>query len=255
MLPWTAIPTRRLPRRAYVDMNGSSEELRNATNNAIGIVNAWSIMFVCKPLRSSFTATENIIAIRASGNNNSFIEITIEGGVANDPLRIICRTSGGTVFKQLDWNSYFATGVGVHTIVTFDGAASGDPLLVYQNGVNVAHSSGTDNTGTMTDTSRRVSIGCDTAGAGHWQGQIGDVAIWDVALSAAECAYLYKERRSVRLLKNEGPYVNAGNLEHHWQWLDTSDIGKDTGLAASGAIDVDGDSGEDTSAGVLTYLV
>lgn len=239
MLPWTyAVSGSR--RLTYVDLNGSNEGLRNSTAQAIGIADSWSIMFILRP-QSGFTAIEQIVQFQASGGgNNNLIGIALRGDVANDPLRMNLRDSGGTLFKSLDWNSFFTAGTGVHVLITKDGAAGGDPVVLYKNGSSVAASGGTDNTGTQTNGNRTSTVGIDQDGSSNpFNGEFAEVAVWSSVLTSAEAAHIYAARRTINLRDNEGAYVSGANLQHWWRpGYDPSDIGKDFGRAST-LIDID----------------
>lgn len=254
-LPFT-VPPPPATRKTYVDLNGTDEALRHDSNQAIGVANTWSVLYVTKPTRASFTVEETLLHISNSGNGDNQILVRLMGATANDPLRVLLTTSGGSTFKDLSWNDFFTTDVPVHLLITFDGAASGDPLVLYKNGAVVAATSGTDNTGTMADGNRRVCVGQSKAGANEFSGQIAEVAVWSSTLTAAEVAAIYAARRRASLANNFGAYVSGANLQHWWRLgLDSADIGKDYGHAGT-LIDVMTNAANITSADVSTgYLV
>lgn len=260
MLPWTMIPPPfGTDVRKHISLNGSDEYLAKLSDTTLGFGNTWTMMLQVRPTRASFTTTEGLFTVGpvAGKSNPNVIEILLDGTTANDPLRIRCIDSGGaTTFKDLTWNSFFTVNVGVHIIITFDGSAGGDPIVVYKNGSAVAASGGTNNTGTMTNTARRVVAGNrqQSLGTGHFQGDVGDIAVWSNVLSAAEALDLYNRRASVDLSSDSGSYASSATMQHWWRMgFNILDIGDDYGVGTD--VDIMDNASNISSADVVVGAV
>lgn len=220
-----------------VDLNGTDEGFRS-TSAGLGIVNVWSVMLWAK--RSDADTTQRCFF--ATGNPtgaNSIHLYRAAGGSASDIL-IEARDSGGTLFKALTVAGLLTGGVWHQVVLTFDGAAGGDPLLVYVDGI-LRSTGGTDNAGTMAGTSRRICVGTRDDLSQFAEGRFHQLGMWSSVLSAAEVTAIYNggDGSSFNLNWNHNGYVSRANLE---QWFrlgrdstPDADIGKQYSLAPTGS--------------------
>lgn len=219
-----------------IDLDGSTESLRNLTNNAIGIANTWSISIWGKNV-SSLTGPDNLLVLDNSSNNNSRIVIELRGDISNDPIRVALHNTSGTLFKLYSFENLVVTDEWFNFTLTWDGTN----LLGYFNGSSATAVMTIDNAGTMDDTTRRVFAGVTDGGANFWEGLFFSFAIWDVELSPDEVSAIYNEGNGavVDLTEGRGDYVSSGDLQHYWvPGFDEDDIGGDRGNAST-LIDID----------------
>lgn len=216
--------------RSYWDLNGTDEYLSDSTNSTLGVANQWS-MLVSARLDSVAATDRRLVQFRQSSGNANVVILYWN----NLPLglTLLLFNSSGSSFKDLTWdNSVFTNdGDAAHIIVTFDGEDTGDPVVLYKNGSPVSPSSGTDGTGTMTDTDRRTAISTDpnSLGSDPWDGAVQDVAIFASVLSSVSAATLYAQRNDADPMSGFSPTV-------HLTPQDPDDMGKNYGSGA--AIDV-----------------
>jgi hypothetical protein len=219
-----------------VDLNGTDEALRS-TAAAIGIVNVWSLALWVK--RTDADTDQRVLCSIGDPTGANSIHLIRPSGSSAD-LLVEVRDSAGTLFKARTAAGVLTASAWRHVVVTFDGAAGGDPLVVYVDGVSQSLT-GTDNTGTMTDTSRRICLGSDSALANFAAGRFHALGIWSGSVhTQAEVTGLYNSGNGsdFNLNYNHNGYVSRADLE---QWFrlgeDSSpdaDIGKQYSLAPTG---------------------
>lgn len=194
-----------------LDFSGSAEYLRNTTDNTIGIANAWTIAVWLKPGETSFANNRTILNFQNGANSNDRIGIRHAGNVANDPLIVETWDSGGTALKSYNWNNLInASSAWQHIVVTWDGTN----LKLYSNGSVVAPSStATDNSGTMSTTTRRLAFAANISGSVLWSGRGHSVAVWARALSAADVTSIYNGGDGSSYYIKE---LMPTNLKHWW---------------------------------------
>ena len=228
----------------------TGEHLRNTTEQAIGIANAWSIQANYKPSNVAFEFS--VMGIGTNNTNKDMIRFDLIGNVANDPLRIILTENDTTVIKQYDWESVHTLGVKISVIATWDGTN----LVVYIDGVETAATTKTtDNAGSQLATVRSVAVGGRTVGSFSFSGDIHSVSVWDSVLTQAEVTSL-QNSSSPQSIDNRfdfGSYASSSNLQHYWRCgFDATDIGRDYGNAST-LIDI-GDNAENITADdIVTY--
>jgi hypothetical protein len=239
-----------------VDLNGTDEGLRSS-QATIGIADVWSVMLWAKRSDSD-TAERTLCAVGNPSGANSIHFVRKAGGSASD-LLVEVRDSGGSLFKQLTYSGVFTGATWHHVVATFDGTASGDPLVVYVDGVaRTPDGGGTDSTGTMTDTSRRIAVGCNGNLASFAQGRFHQWACWNVALSATQVTAIYNggNGSDFNLNWNHNGYTSRTNLK---QWFrigrDSSpdgDIGKQYALNPTGSHNLSDGAQNVTATDVVT---
>lgn len=206
-----------------------SEYLLNSTNQVMGIANAWSIQVLVSP--SSADLNMYLMQLLSSGDSFNKINILLRGTITEDPLRIVLANSTGTNFQDHQWNNTYSVGVKVNYLITWDGT----DLLLYIDGVETAPSStATDNAGTMTDSTRAISVGARTSGSSQLVADIHSVAMWSVVLDQDAATELENSGTPENLdhRVNKGNYASADDLVHYYRLgLDAGDLGKDSGTA------------------------
>jgi hypothetical protein len=220
-----------------IDFTNAGEYMRGATST-LGAANAWTIEVWAYP--SSLTTAMFLFDMYNGSDNSNRIYCDMDTG---GDMYLSLYDSSGTLVKRYEWLDTSA-GMPVNEwwqwVFTWDGST----LKGYSGGVertrDTAH---TDGSGTMTDTSRIVTVGCDNAGANAYQGRIHRIAMWDSVLTADEVKAVFNrgDAANMDLDTNQEAYASAANLVHWWKLGHTpSDLGKD--YVASGGIDLDASS-------------
>lgn len=220
------------------DFDGSSEYYLNSTAQSIGIANSWSIAVWVNVDTTS--GAEEIVEINDEASNNNRILFRKSSTASN--WEILIADSSGTTIKNYRWSGLMTSGIWYHIVFTWNGT----DLTFYWNGVvKAATTSVTDGSGTMTDTSRKVAVGVNTAAASnHLDGKIHSIAIWDTVLDNDAIKTIFNRgAMGMTLLDyNFGNYDTKADLQHWWRLgYDTSDLGADYGFAST-LIDIDTNS-------------
>jgi hypothetical protein len=237
-------PASSVAKGVSVDLDGSTEYFQSNFISSIGIANSWSVMAAFKfdSLTGLQTITTISDVITAPYGNNSILMFKRSPG--NNDITINLVDSSGTIFKNYKFFTASA-GVWYHIVFTWDGTN----LKLYRNGQEVTPTlKSTDLAGTMTDTSRFVTMGRQDPY--RFNGKYCQEAVWSSALSADEIAQLYSRRNSIDLRKDTEAYTSASNLVHYWKLgEDPDDIGKD--YVDSNQIDVDTNAANITTADIV----
>lgn len=231
MLPW--ISSLLLAKKAvsafYVDFDGSTEYLSSA-NVTHGIADAWTYMFHVRPA-TPLEAAGAWMMMGSGANNNNKMYFT--SATPATSFRIQMYGTGGGEYKDLTHPSVFAADVGVHLVITYDGAAVGDPVIVYKNGTALATGTGTNSTGTRADSSMPCYFISHYSGSARAPVHMESIAVWSSVLSAAEASALYSGRKTLDLTANSGSYVSSAALKHWYRpWKNSASMGFDYATGA-----------------------
>ncbi len=224
-----------------IDLNGVNESLRASGGHLFGFGDEWSIMMWMrrKPGVPGTTAT-GTPWIMSSGDARSRIHMGAAGDFPSDPIRARIYDTTGTLHKDFRWNSTtFPFDVWFQLILIWNGAGAGT-LSMYKDGSLVAANVETINVTnrSMADTTRGIQIG-GNGGVQPYFGFIHSMAVWNADVSSA-ATEIYNG--GVASTFNLSKATFNANLQHWWRiGLDSSDIGKDSGIA-SNLIDVDSNS-------------
>jgi len=233
-----------------LDFDGVNEGLRNTTTQAMGIANAWSIAQWIK-LDVSPTLNSRAFQMRRTGNV-SMIDVSLGNG-GLDNFNVVLRDSGATAFKNYKWvqTTHFSVDTWVHWVLTWDGTN----LLGYFDGTEDASpdKSQKDDSGTMDDADRNVSVSNKYQGGGsHVAGRFHSTAVWDVVLTSTQITAVYNSGNQLDLQVDSGSYGQSADLQHYWRHgFNSSDIGEDLGNA-SVLIDIGNNAENVTSADIVT---
>jgi len=167
-------------------LDGTDDCLSQETAQTWGIADAWTVYVRYK--QDAATTSKAVMQISndmAAPGTSSGIKF-ITNGV------LLLNTSGA--------NLKFYTGLTLSTnwttvVATWDGATN--TFTVYQDGVDITAGMAkvVDNAGTMANSSRDMYVGCSTNDSGstkleHFNGQISEVAAWNIIMTADEVAAL-----------------------------------------------------------------
>ncbi len=242
------IPRLDVPRSC--DFNGSDEYLRNDTQNTLGVANQFTLNAWIFPRDASGNQTYfNTRPDDSTGDENT-IDLSIVPAGTNNPYRAELRDSGGTVQKRFLFGSYTGSAWTMLTM-TFDGAAGGDPLLVYEDGVDVTGSAtlSIDNACTMSDSpGRRVWVFTNPGLTLLPDGLCHKISLWSSVLSAAEITAIYNSGNGGDFdeTSDSGSYVSSANLQHHWNFRNIDSPGEDSGVGTAIDINADGQNIDET---------
>lgn len=168
----------------------------------MGFANAWTVSFWAKP--SGFGGNPRIFFIPDSGVNGIVIGFNTAGKIFANWY-----SSTGVAIKEYTTTNAFSTGNWYNIVVTWDGTTG----TVYVNASSQAVT-GTDNSGTMTDTSRTLTLGSTDAHTATYSGAFDELGIWSRALSSAEVTSLYNAGAGVQY-----PFTVASTFVP-WQFQD-----------------------------------
>jgi hypothetical protein len=106
-------------------------------------------------------------------------------------------------------NKFFTTGQWVHVVWTNDGSN----YKIYKNGSLVATRTAPDTFNASNNYGYQIGK-VDN----YFEGQIDEVAIWDVALSTNDITALYNSGFGLKSSANSGNYDNSGDLFRYWKF-------------------------------------
>ncbi len=166
-----------------LDFDGSADGLELGS----ALATAAPLTFACFFISDSATASQCLISLSRTTRIDRF-DLLVSGDVANDPIRAVTTTNNVAVIASTSPSGY-SVGTLTHAAAVF---ASNISRTAYLNGV-----ASTVNTGNSTPLSiNRTNIGCRQNGSGGYSsffdGRIGDVGIWNVALTQPEITALAK---------------------------------------------------------------
>ena len=106
-------------------------------------------------------------------------------------------------------NRFFTSGQWVHVVWTNDGIN----YKIYKNGSLVATETAPDTFNASDNYGYQIGK-VDN----YFEGQIDEVAIWDVALSINDITALYNSGLGIKSSANSGNYDNSGDLVGYWKF-------------------------------------
>ena len=187
----------------YVAADGVTSNLDSSTGLPF-TVSAWAY--------PDTTNNEAIWAFNKTGNNDENLNLLFyaRGG----STKKFYHYDRGSSSWTLSTNT-FETGEWHHIVVVVD--LSGNGKLYVNGGEEGTWSNGTN---TSAD---RFSIGQEYDGSGStasdfFDGKIDEVAVWNVALSAADVTSLYNSGNGLKASANSGNYDNSGDLIGYWKF-------------------------------------
>ena len=185
----------------FIDLDGSDEYI--ALSDSIGFTGAFSVSMWIYP---DALSNETLLGTKASGNERMILE---------SATVIDLRFADGTV-TDITHGLTFTTGAWQHFAFVRN---SSNVCTVYRNG------SAGGTTGTLSGTFSPDAVGIANS-ANYINGKIGQVAIWNKALSASEVSAIYSLGRHANLLDKY-----SDNLVGYWAFssLDASTGLKDVG--------------------------
>lgn len=218
--------TRFSEQTVYCDMDGSSELLMDSALKTVGIANVWTLAYWIW-FDADTAALDYIFDCRRTDNNVNCIAAYVSWN-SDNLLGFFNAGSDGATIKNYLY-SVPATGQWILHVFTWDGTN----VFFYKDGTLEASSSkDTDDSGTMTDTARGISLGYSIRwSAYHMDGRLHSVAMWNTAFDQANVTALYNGGDSdFNLLRSSGNYNQSTALKHWWRvGHDSSDIGEDYG--------------------------
>jgi hypothetical protein len=129
----------------------------------------------------SATVVQNTFTIRGTGT--SYMTIFLRGDLAGDPIQVAIANLGAP--STASSTAGYSANTWHHACAVF---SSSTDRTIYLNGANSA-----TNTANIAITPNNILIGAGGSGAGTLQfmdGELADIGIWNVALTAAEIASL-----------------------------------------------------------------
>jgi hypothetical protein len=187
----------------YVSANGVATELDSSTNLPLS-VSAWVYP-------ENGTKEQLVFGFY---KNNAF---------ANGPSVWF----GGSNYKFAHWDSLttvhssstYAINNWHHVVLTIGSDRNG---VLYVNGSSAATFSGVFNSGGLDMFSIAVDYDSSGGTAGnlsqYFDGKIDEVAVWNVALNAADVTSLYNSGNGLKASANSGNYDNSADLVGYWKF-------------------------------------
>lgn len=204
-----------------VVLNGSSQYLYIA--ELIGGVEPFTIVGYYKS--DSLTVDQSIASLASSSDDIGFFTLAAAGNRAGDYITNNARDDGQGTNEFTESAIAYTANIWQHAAAVFTSDTARD---VYLNGGNKGSAAGTES---ADPSDNRTGIGCLYRQSITWyfSGKLAEIAIWDVALSAAEIAQLAAGATPTT--------IQSGNLLAYWDLLenglDKSGNGKH--LSASGS--------------------
>jgi hypothetical protein len=162
--------------------NGSNQYLNSATITPF--TNAYTVNYWVNP-DDSDTSNQTSFSIRPSSGNANIIQVE---GLSTSKLRCIMYSSNGTSYK--DYRTSVALTAGTWNMVTL--TWDGSTWTIYTNGTaDSSITKTTDNSVTLTSTSRTLRLGAETGSSNFFDGNLDEVGVWSRALSSTEVTELY----------------------------------------------------------------
>jgi len=217
-LPAVASSTSVFPAGGGLEL-ASGQNYQSATQ-AVGIANEWSIGFWGK---SDIASNEDrFITIQASASTVNQIILSHRTDLANEPMQVSIANSAGTVFKNYLWNwvnlhdTNNSNNGMEHVIVTWDGTT----LRLFRDGVEWSpNTRTTDNSGTQTDTARRITwFAADNLGVDLSSSCFHSGFVWNKALRPEEINFLFNGFNPfVDLGVDQYKYNSSQYLKYWWK--------------------------------------
>jgi len=88
-----------------IEFNGVDESMRDTTQQSHAIADKWSLMMWIRRRSDTQGLTANNNLFLLSGGTPNRIHIRAFGSASGDPVRVELHDTGGTVFKNSDWNT------------------------------------------------------------------------------------------------------------------------------------------------------
>ena len=141
--------------------------------------------------RSSSATDQDIVNKRVDAipSTGYYLRLTASGSL----LWEIRGTSDPQAAGVQTVSSAFADGEWHHVLVTYDGSSAASGLAVYVDGVAEPATSVNDTLATTIDTTEPFKIGIADTAANPFDGNVDDVAVWDIELSAGQVTTVYNE--------------------------------------------------------------
>ena len=185
----------------YVAADGVTSNLDSSTGLPF-TVSAWAY--------PDTTTRGAIWAFNKTGNSTENLNLLFYGISSNSKKF----THHGVASKIGESTNTFEPGQWHHIVVVVE---SGNGKMFVNGGLEDEWPSGTN---TSAD---RFSIGQEWDGDGdiasdYFNGKIDEVAVWNVALSAADVTSLYNSGNGLKASANSGNYDNSGDLVGYWKF-------------------------------------
>ena len=215
----------------------TTDVLRHATGQAIGISTAWSLGVWFKP--ASLPQSGTLIDVRTPTPDTQSL-IRLHHDASTNRLRFDWGDDTGAPLEITAFNNYYTglAGTWVHILAVWTGAI----LLMFKNGVSVgAPDVGVNNPAiTMADDLRRFSVGNLSLGSNSSPvGNIAQTQLWRVDVTALAtngvAAFLQSGPSALDLNVDDGAndYLFSGDLAHWWRpgHEGSPNLGRDYSLA------------------------
>jgi len=229
-----------------IEFNGVDEQMESSTAT-LGIANVWSIMVWMRRRGDANGLANRNTILFLDGDPSNSLSISSRGDLTGDPMRIRFTESTGLILlRDFDFTqgTFLPFDQWAQVILTWDGT----DFTVYGDGVATTPTSSGFNAGSMTDTTRTVTIGENPNAPFPLSGFVHSVAIWDADITSAVAEIYNGGTASTFNLRTAS--FNA-NLQHWWRLgQDTTDLGKDSGKGT--LIDVDENSTNITSDDIVS---
>lgn len=167
--------------------NWTSSSLANITSQTLGIANSWTIM--CWFYPDSTDSTLQVILELRNWNTdlNNFVQVRKEA--TTKKLRIFLYDSSWNSMKDYTSTNALTDNAWNNIIITRDGTN----LKYYINWTeDTTMTKGTDNSGTMTDSTRKITWGNDryTTGTNEYKGELDECCRWDRVVDSGDISNL-----------------------------------------------------------------
>lgn len=196
----------------------TNERWENSLDNIIGIADAWSASGWARV--NGVATFYPLIYLDPLASDNSRIDISFRGNIANDPIKVEMYDSAGVLFKDIEFTSGVASATWFNWAVTYDGTTVRcyiDGTEITGGGINAI----TDNAGIQADDGRRTFVGISNTGGNIFDGEYHGVALWNTELDAANVGAIAASGNQQAgtlfdLRADSGAYDESAALAHWW---------------------------------------
>ncbi len=218
------------PRRSLI-ADGSDDGMESVSATAIGIADEWTYMMWvnCSPGPGAGTFRPVFTLAFVPTGIFGKIQITTNTGLSTTHTHVAIKihTSGGVIFKNMEWRNILPVDTWQHVVFTYSGTL--DRVRLYLNGIDqgVATTVTTDDPGVIGDLDRIIQA----PESNSFRGLLHQTALWSKVLSSEELAAIFDP---LVILTNDFNGYQASAFLQHWHayGFNLVAIGRDYGNAA-----------------------
>jgi hypothetical protein len=206
------------PHTKAIDFDGSTEGMRNATQQTLGFGNSGTIIMWLEPDDISQVNDVPLQIVPTTGNANGHLYLTKASG----HFQVTVYGSDGVTDKQ--WETTNTAPMADNTKVMIGHSWDSGGMNILINGARRGAgdiTKTTDLTISQTDGGRTIAVAIlEGGGSNFWNGEISKVSIWNIELSTAQLTAYYDSASGVqaddRIVNGNYNQAAVDALVHQW---------------------------------------